>query len=89
MARRAPERRGRAGSGRSRPWLWYILGGIVVVLVAVFVYRLTNGQSATTTSGTVGTSVPDLTLPSTAGHPISLTGYRGKKLAVYFYEGSG
>ncbi len=74
--------------GRSRRWPWILLAVVVVVLVGVFVWRVAGNQSGATAGAATGAPVPSFSLPSTLDRPIALTDYRGKKLVVYFYEGS-
>lgn len=33
----------------------------------------------------IGQAVPDFTLPSSTGEPVSLSSFRGKKVVIYFY----
>ena len=54
---------------------------VVVVILAVLVFRLTS-RSATPAEGS---SAPDFTLPSQEGTPVSLKDYRGKWVVLYFY----
>jgi len=65
-----------------------VLSIVVVALIVVFVLKVTGGQSQTATGAATGAAVPNVSLPSTSDKPIALTDYRGKKLVVYFYEGS-
>jgi len=54
---------------------------VVVVILAVLVFRLTS-RSATPAEGS---SAPDFTLPSQDGASVSLKDYRGKWVVLYFY----
>jgi peroxiredoxin Q/BCP len=54
---------------------------VVVVILAVLVFRLTS-RTATPAEGTVA---PDFTLPSQEGSSVSLKDYRGKWVVLYFY----
>ncbi|MCL4545426.1 MAG: redoxin domain-containing protein [Chloroflexi bacterium] len=77
----------RGARGQSRRWLWASLAGVIVVVIVAF--GLVMSHSGGAVAGTaLGTAVPNVALPSTAGHPISLAGYRGRKVVLYFYEGS-
>lgn len=68
-----------------RVWVLVIIGiSVAVVLLA----RRERSQPAEDLGAPLGTSVPDLALPSTSGHPLSLGSFRGKRLVVYFYEGA-
>ena len=88
MAEESTRSRRNTARGRPRRWPWFVLSIIIVGLIGVFVLKVAGGQSQTTTGASNGTSVPSISLPSTSDHPIALTDYRGKKLVVYFYEGS-
>ncbi len=57
---------------------------LVIVAFGVVVSHSGGGVGGTA----LGTAVPGVALPSTAGHPISLADYRGRKVVLYFYEGS-
>ena len=41
--------------------------------------------STATTAPAIGDLVPDFTLPSLDGHDVSLSDYRGKRLAVFMW----
>ncbi|HEY8746224.1 MAG TPA: hypothetical protein VIU62_24300 [Chloroflexota bacterium] len=71
---------------RSRRWLWGGLAGIIVIVVAFVVVISHSGSVAGGMA--LGTAVPGVTLPSTSGQPISLADYHGRKVVLYFYEGS-
>lgn len=87
MASKTTMRATRAARGRSRQWLWVGLAGVIVVVVVAFAVVVSHSGSAA--GGTaLGTVVPKVSLPSTAGHPIALADYRGRKVVLYFYEGS-
>ena len=88
MARKPIERRPNAARRRPRRWPWVAFAIVILLLVAVFVSRVMGGKSEVARGAAAGIAVPTLSLPSTAGHPISLNDYKGKKLVVYFYEGS-
>lgn len=89
MARKVSDRQSKGSRGRGRRWPWFLVAGVITLLVAVFVYRLTISPSGVGTPSTTGATVPTTALPSTAGHAIALSDYKGKKLVVYFYEGYG
>jgi thioredoxin-dependent peroxiredoxin len=62
----------------------YICGAVAVVLVgalAVFLSNVRAGDKAPA----VGTEVPDFTLNSQDGKPVSLHDFRGKWVVLYFY----
>lgn len=65
-----------------------LIGGFVLRVAGDQSERVAGDQSKTTGGVAIGTAVPSLDLPSTAGRPIALTDYQGRKLVVYFYEGS-
>jgi len=54
---------------------------VVVVILAVLVFRLTS-RSAPPAEGSLA---PDFALPSQEGTPVSLKDYRGKWVVLYFY----
>ncbi len=80
---------GRKQTVRRQPrrWLWPAIIGGIVVITAVFALVVTH-QPAATPGAAAGATVPSVSLPSTAGHPISLNDYHGRKVVLYFYEGS-
>jgi cytochrome oxidase Cu insertion factor (SCO1/SenC/PrrC family) len=87
MANKTRIRTARHVGSRSRRWLWGGLAGIIVVVIVAFAVVVSHSGSAV--GGTaLGTAVPGMALPSTAGQPISLADYRGRKVVLYFYEGS-
>ena len=88
MALESTRRRPNTARGRPRRWPWILLGVVVVVLIGAFVWKVAGGQSPTAAGAATGSAVPSTSFPSTSDHPIALTDYRGKKLVVYFYEGS-
>jgi hypothetical protein len=88
MAQRNTSPRPNTARGRSRRWPWILLGVVVVVLIGAFVWKVAGDQSQTAAGAATGSAVPSVSFPSTSDHPIALTDYRGKKLVVYFYEGS-
>ena len=88
MAHKSIERHPRTARGRSRRWPWLVLAVVTAALIGGFVLRAAGDQSETTGGAAIDTAVPGFALPSTAGRPIALTDYRGRKLVVYFYEGS-
>lgn len=89
--RRQPARRG----GGARRWLWPAVTAVAVVGVLFAIFATSGGHSGSTAasyqvgSPGVGQAAPTFTLPSTAGHPISLSDYRGKTVLLYFQEGVG
>ena len=87
MARSTGARPSGAVRRRPRRWLWPGIVGGVALLTGLFALVITH-QPAATRAAAVGAAVPGVSLPSTAGHPISLADYRGKKVVLYFYEGS-
>ena len=54
---------------------------VVVVALVVLVPRLLSHTAAPAE----GSAAPDFTLPSQDGTPVSLKGYRGKWVVLYFY----
>lgn len=60
------------------PRIW-----IISLLAVMFGLKPTILSSASV--ATVGNSAPEFTLPSQEGTPISLKGYRGKWVVLYFY----
>ena len=88
MARKPIERRPKAARTQPRRWPWVVLAVVVVALVGIFVWRVTGSQPEATGTAQSGAAVPNFALPSTSGQPIALTDYHGRKLVVYFYEGS-
>lgn len=55
---------------------------LIIVIVAVLLVPKVLSRSATPA---VGTQAPDFTLPSQDGSQVSLKGYRGKWVVLYFY----
>ncbi len=88
MAQRNTSPRPNTARGLSRRWPWILLGVVVVVLIGAFVWKVVGSQSGVTTGAATGSAVPSVSFPSTSDKPIALTDYRGKKLVIYFYEGS-
>lgn len=88
MASTSGARPSRAIRRRPRRWLWPAVVGGVALLTGLFALVLTHQPAATGGAAAAGMVVPNVALPSTAGHPISLADYRGKKVVLYFYEGS-
>ena len=88
MARKSMVRRSKTTRRPSRRWPWLALSVIIVALIGGFAWRLASDQSGTTSGAATGAAVSSVPLPSTSDHPIALTDYPGKKLVVYFYEGS-
>lgn len=88
MAHRLNERRPQESSRRGPRRRLLLLIGVIAVLTAVFVYRLNQSPSSASVQTATGANVPTFSLPSTAGHPIALSDFKGKVLVVYFYEGS-
>ena len=70
-----------------RRWLWPSVIGGIVLITAVFALVVTRQPSAPL-GAAAGATVPSVSLPSTAGHPVSLNDYHGRKVVLYFYEGS-
>ena len=60
----------------------------MVALIGLFIWKVAGGQPATTNGATTGITIPSVSFPSTSDHSIALTDYKGKKVVVYFYEGS-
>jgi thioredoxin-dependent peroxiredoxin len=54
---------------------------VAVIVLVVLVPRLLSHSAAPS----VGSSAPDFTLPSQDGSSVSLKGYRGKWVVLYFY----
>jgi thioredoxin-dependent peroxiredoxin len=54
---------------------------VAVIVLVVLVPRLLSRSAAPS----VGSSAPDFTLPSQDGSSVSLKGYRGKWVVLYFY----
>jgi peroxiredoxin Q/BCP len=54
---------------------------IVAAALAVMVPRLLSGSA----TPSVGSEAPNFTLPSQDGSSVSLKGYRGKWVVLYFY----
>ena len=88
MAQNPPTPSRKTVPSRPRRWPWFVLSLIVVVLIGVFVLKAARGPSQSTTGAATGIAVPTTSFPSTTDQPIALTDYHGKKLVVYFYEGS-
>lgn len=54
---------------------------LIVAALAVIVPRLMSGSA----TPSVGSEAPNFTLPSQDGTSVSLKGYRGKWVVLYFY----
>lgn len=70
-------------------WLAGLAGLLVVAGLVFAVVRHPAPGTGSSPGLKVGTAVPTLSLPSTAGSQISLSAYKGKKVVLYFYEGAG
>lgn len=79
---------------KRRRWAVLLLFGILVGGGGgIAALALTMSQTTTAATGNnaglaVGQRAPTLGLPSTSGHVISLSHYRGHKVVVFFYEGA-
>lgn len=54
---------------------------VAILILVLFVPRLLSHSK----TPVAGTAAPDFTLPSQDGSPVSLSGYRGKWVVLYFY----
>jgi peroxiredoxin Q/BCP len=74
--------------------------GVLLVLGALFaVYRTSTKTISSAAQGSgiafavgnpgPGQAAPNFTLPSTAGKQVTLSGYHGKTVLLYFHEGGG
>ena len=88
MADESTRSRRNSDERRPRRWPWFLLCIVVVALVVLFVLKVTGGRSETPISAATGLAVPTMAFPSTTDYSIALTDFPGKKLVVYFYEGS-
>lgn len=78
-----------------RPWLVATVIAIVILALAglYLTYRGSSSSSAGNATnyqvGTpgVGAAAPGFTLPSTTGHPVSLSSLHGKTVLLFFHEG--
>jgi peroxiredoxin Q/BCP len=90
-----PKTRARNRSAQARKrisWGRLAAAGALLLLIGGTLLWLVGQASSTSSSGAspVGKPAPqaNLQLASTQGHPISLAQYHGKKVLVFFYEGS-
>jgi cytochrome oxidase Cu insertion factor (SCO1/SenC/PrrC family) len=73
--------------------LWLPMSALVVsvllfALGGVFNFVLTRVPTTTLSAFVVGRPAPDFTLPDSAGRPVSLADYRGRKpVVLVFYRG--
>jgi peroxiredoxin len=76
---------------RHFPW-GRILGvaGLVLLVIGVLVWLTQQSPAPADAQALVGKSAPAATLPlpSSQGRSLALAQYRGKKVVLYFYEGS-
>jgi thioredoxin-dependent peroxiredoxin len=61
------------------------LGFVLVVAAIVGLAAVRNVRAADDTMPTVGQAAPEFSLPSQEGKTVSLDGYRGKWVVLYFY----
>lgn len=78
------EQRRRQRARHERRWVGWAVAGIVALaaIVAVAVGGRTNPPAATG-------AAPGFTLPATGGGEVSLAGFRGRSVLLYFNEGVG
>ncbi|HEY8678564.1 MAG TPA: hypothetical protein VIN39_08030 [Candidatus Dormibacteraeota bacterium] len=68
------------------------MGGAAILAAAIFFVALRgpSGPASSSSRGAaVGATVSVRPQPATTGQSLSLDQYRGSKVVVYFYEGSG
>ena len=84
--------RKRAQSSGSKSWGRFVAAGVLVLVVAgVLVWMATQQNTAGSTSqGLVGKPAPlgSTQFASSQGQPVSLGQFSGKKVVLFFYEGS-
>ena len=84
--------RGRVQSSGNKSWGRLAgAGAVVLVIVGTLVWLVTQqGTASSTGQSLVGKPAPlaSLRLASSQGHPLSLGQFGGKKVVLFFYEGS-
>lgn len=76
----------------SIPLAVWIVSGAAILAAAVFFVALrgpSGAPSGSSSGAAVGATLSVSPQPATTGQSLSLDQYRGSKVVVYFYEGSG
>ncbi|MDE2571154.1 MAG: redoxin domain-containing protein [bacterium] len=67
-----------------------LAAGLAVIALLIWAFVAQRGASSRAASGlAIGAPAPQIALPATRGGTFSLAAFKGSKVVVYFYEGSG